>query len=84
MIKGKIEKEISSEEDGLNILIEGEKNRTYAETVFNHKSSRSHTIFQVKIKNSKIINGESAVEKESLLNLVDLAGNERLLFESKQ
>ena len=75
--------EVKSVQEALKLIDSGESNRTYAQTYFNHKSSRSHTIFQIGISNKKIINGEVAYEKESQLNLVDLAGNERLMFEYK-
>lgn len=84
IVKGKIDFEINSVQEGLNLINFGETNRTYAQTYFNHKSSRSHTIFQIQIQNTKYINGEVAYIKESQLNLVDLAGNERLLYEYKQ
>lgn len=34
----------------LNVLKRGEENRHYAQTVMNHNSSRSHSIFRLHIK----------------------------------
>ena len=61
----------------------GEANRQYAKTYMNHKSSRSHTIFRLKVKS---ITTFEAVEKvadsvmviDSYKNFVDLAGSEKL------
>lgn len=83
VVKGKVDVKVNSVKEALNLINFGEGNRTYAQTYFNHKSSRSHTIFQIQIQNTKIINGEEAYVKESVLSLVDLAGNERLMFEYK-
>lgn len=47
VIKGLREVEIQSIEDILEVIYEGEENRHYAETILNHSSSRSHTIFKL-------------------------------------
>ena len=82
-VKNRILKKVSSVEDVIRVLEFTEKSRKYAETFFNHKSSRSHIIFSIFIENAKIIKKETAFIKESVLNFVDLAGNERLLYEYK-
>lgn len=69
--------------EGEQILKYGETNWRYAETYFNHKSSRSHTIFSLNIWLSKVSDKGESYIKESQINFVDLAGNERLLFEYK-
>ena len=84
IVKNETRKNIKSMKDVIKYLKFGEKNRNYAETYFNHKSSRSHTIFAVQIENEKIIKGETAFVKTSTINFVDLAGSERLLYEQKQ
>ena len=66
------------------ILAYGEANRTYGETCFNLKSSRSHTIFTIDLKMTSYQANNLEVTKESTINMVDLAGNERLLFEQKE
>ncbi|EAS02150.2 kinesin motor catalytic domain protein (macronuclear) [Tetrahymena thermophila SB210] len=47
VIKGLREVEIQSIEDILDVIYQGEENRHYAETILNHSSSRSHTIFKL-------------------------------------
>lgn len=63
-IRGKTLIKIENLEEGESILKYGETNRRYAETYFNHKSSRSHTIFTMNIRLSKITdNGESYIKE---------------------
>lgn len=83
LVKGKTQVKIESIEEVFKILKYGETNRRYAETYFNHKSSRSHTIFSVSIRVTKIADNSESFVKESTINFVDLAGNERLLYEYK-
>jgi kinesin family protein C1 len=49
--------------------------RTVAATLMNERSSRSHSVFTLRISGINIHTGESC---EGSLNLVDLAGSERL------
>lgn len=49
--------------------------RTVAATLMNERSSRSHSVFTLRISGRNTQNGESC---EGCLNLVDLAGSERL------
>ena len=49
-LKGVIEQQVESISQVLNVIKKGERNRHYAESVMNHNSSRSHTIFQVKLR----------------------------------
>lgn len=44
------EKPVSTLEEVMSYVHIGENNRQYASTVMNHQSSRSHTIFRIKIK----------------------------------
>ena len=83
LVKGKTQVRIENIEEVFKILKYGETNRRYAETYFNHKSSRSHTIFSVSIRVTKIADNSESFVKESTINFVDLAGNERLLYEYK-
>ena len=55
---------------------EGSKNRHTGETAMNKDSSRSHSIFVIRVEQQRIIEGESKI-KAGRLNLVDLAGSER-------
>uniref|UniRef100_A0A8C3LXS5 Kinesin-like protein n=1 Tax=Chrysolophus pictus TaxID=9089 RepID=A0A8C3LXS5_CHRPC len=70
-VKGLSIHSVSDEEDALNLLFEGETNRVIAEHSLNKNSSRSHCIFTIYIEDLYIcIN--------SKINLIDLAGSERL------
>ena len=65
--------QIESYEDLIPILAQGRKLRAEAETQCNMNSSRSHCLFQLRILGKK---GEEEIE--GILNLIDLAGSERL------
>ncbi|CEJ92929.1 Putative Kinesin protein 1 [[Torrubiella] hemipterigena] len=57
------------------MLSEAQKNRSVAATKANERSSRSHSIFILKLVGENSATGERC---EGTLNLVDLAGSERL------
>ncbi|KAG6032479.1 hypothetical protein E4U41_007227 [Claviceps citrina] len=57
------------------ILREAQKNRSVAATKANERSSRSHSVFILKLVGENAATGERC---EGTLNLVDLAGSERL------
>jgi kinesin family protein C1 len=59
----------------LGLLKKALQNRSVAETQCNDRSSRSHSVFLLKISGNNHITGDSC---EGVLNLVDLAGSERL------
>ena len=75
LVKGVNEMLVSSKKEIIEILRKGEINRHYALTNLNHTSSRSHTIFTIKVKS--IANNACSLT-ESQLNFVDLAGSEKL------
>jgi len=58
-----------------NILEKAGRNRSVAATMANSRSSRSHSIFILRLTGENSITGERS---EGTLNLVDLAGSERL------
>lgn len=58
-----------------SILRRAATNRTVAATKINERSSRSHSVFILKLIGENAITGERS---EGTLNLVDLAGSERL------
>lgn len=62
------------EEEILNAIAIGEKNRSIACTKMNQQSSRSHQIFIIEV-GQKLPNGSF---KRGVLNLVDLAGSEKV------
>lgn len=58
-----------------NLLARASQNRSVAATKANERSSRSHSVFILKLVGENSITGERS---EGTLNLVDLAGSERL------
>ena len=74
---------VGSAEDILRILHKAVKTRATAETKCNARSSRSHTVFTLKIRGfdtkEKFVNGQTKPTiREGQLHLIDLAGSERL------
>lgn len=67
--------EIRSVEEWHEVLSTAKLKRSVAETVCNEKSSRSHCIFQIKINGRNDITKQ---ERNGALNLIDLAGSERI------
>ncbi|KAL8647933.1 MAG: hypothetical protein Q9210_005271 [Variospora velana] len=59
-----------------SILQRASSNRSVAATKANERSSRSHSVFILKLKGENSTTGERS---EGTLNLVDLAGSERLV-----
>lgn len=80
-VNGVVEVEVKSAEEALEMYFLGGKRKRMAQTSLNTESSRSHSIFTIRLV---IGNGESSSssrDKNSLvvsqLSLVDLAGSER-------
>jgi hypothetical protein len=71
-VHGLTEEEVTSEEYIFRWLEKGEVVRKVAETKLNEVSSRSHTIFTIKLE---LKSGDSEIIKAEI-NLVDLAGSE--------
>ncbi|XP_048452121.1 kinesin-like protein KIF9 [Rhincodon typus] len=69
--------QVSTEEDALNYLFEGETNRIIASHTMNKNSSRSHCIFTVYVQ-TRWKEASEVKYLASKLNMVDLAGSERL------
>ncbi|KAF8606028.1 kinesin-domain-containing protein [Ceratobasidium sp. AG-I] len=57
------------------LLQRAQKRRTVAATLMNERSSRSHSVFTLRVTGHNTLTGESC---SGSLNLVDLAGSERL------
>ena len=70
------QKSIASEQDFINLVNKGSETKTVKSTNCNEYSSRSHTIFTCEIL-QKFPNG---AEKKGKLNLIDLAGSEKVLI----
>ena len=62
-------------EDMMDLMREGAANRVVASTMMNQGSSRSHSIFIIKLVQT---NMETQEKKTSKLHLVDLAGSEKV------
>ena len=67
--------DVTSGENINGLLKRAKKNRAVAATNCNERSSRSHSVFMLKIAGKNSITSESCT---GTLNLVDLAGSERL------
>ncbi|KAG7665250.1 uncharacterized protein J8A68_001306 [[Candida] subhashii] len=74
-VKGLSQAFVSSEDELLDILANGLKYRSTSSTNMNLESSRSHTIFQIKLIQKHIT---TEVIRRSHLFLVDLAGSEKV------
>ena len=72
-----LEMPIASREDLDRVIDIANSNKTVAKTDMNARSSRSHTVFTLRICGSKTTNNRTQ-EINGTLHLVDLAGSERL------
>ncbi|XP_050680938.1 protein claret segregational [Leptidea sinapis] len=68
-----LEEEVKSSHDFIRLLIFAQRNRQTAATLNNERSSRSHSVAQIKISAK---NDKRKEKYTSNLNLVDLAGSE--------
>lgn len=66
---------MSNEEDALNLLFIGDTHRVVCKTPKNDESTRSHSIFMIRLESST---PGSDVKKVANINLVDLSGSERI------
>jgi len=69
------EEEVLSEDQIETIIKKARKNRAWAKTLANERSSRSHSVFMLRIEGFNSATSESCC---GTLNLVDLAGSERV------
>ncbi|EER33023.1 hypothetical protein CTRG_03448 [Candida tropicalis MYA-3404] len=74
-VKGLTTKTVTNELELLNYLENGLKYRSISSTHMNQESSRSHTIFHIKLTQKHV---ETETIKRSNLFLVDLAGSEKI------
>ncbi|XP_061185396.1 kinesin-like protein KIF23 isoform X2 [Saccostrea echinata] len=78
-----VEVEITSPEEAFEVLFKGQKRRKVAHTALNAESSRSHSIFNIRLVQGPLDpRGEEVLQDPdkicvSQLSLVDLAGSER-------
>eukprot|EP00736_Rhodelphis_marinus_P001669 Rmarinus@m.19291 len=79
-VQGLAELVVHSRADVENLMAQGNRMKQVAATKMNDRSSRSHSVFTLKIEQSSI-NPQTGAASKSLhakLNLVDLAGSERV------
>ncbi|XP_054621042.1 kinesin-1 heavy chain-like [Dunckerocampus dactyliophorus] len=74
-VKGCTERFVCSPDEVMDAIDEGKNNRSVAVTNMNEHSSRSHSIFQINIKQE---NTQTEQKLTSKLYLVDLAGSEKV------
>eukprot|EP01137_Pigoraptor_chileana_P025670 Opistho-2@7375 len=67
--------QVASEGAVFGLLKQANRNRAVAETQCNERSSRSHSVFRLRLVGRNSLTGDSS---EGTLNLIDLAGSERL------
>jgi len=75
-VQGLAEYIVTNMDDCLTLLFRGERNRITRQTRLNMFSSRSHTIFQILLENTKV--DQQGKLKRAKLNLCDLAGSEKI------
>ncbi|MCL4123359.1 UNVERIFIED_CONTAM: hypothetical protein GTU68_011918, partial [Idotea baltica] len=82
-VHGCTEVEVKTPEEALEVLVKGQKRRKVAHTRLNCESSRSHSVFTIRIVQAPHdAQGEEVLTDKSMvvisqLSLVDLAGSER-------
>nr|WNS50023.1 kinesin-like protein protein KIF23 [Halisarca dujardinii] len=82
-ISGVTEVEVKSTEEAYEALWRGQRRRRVGHTQLNHESSRSHSIFTIRLVSAPLdSSGEEVVQDKgrvvmTQLSLVDLAGSER-------
>ena len=83
-VNGVTEVEVKSTEEAYEVLAKGQKRRTVAHTALNTESSRSHSVFNIRLVQAPLdpIGEEVFQDKNKIvvsqLSLVDLAGSERM------
>ncbi|XP_069079032.1 kinesin-like protein KIF23 isoform X2 [Pleurodeles waltl] len=82
-IAGCTEVEVKSTEEAFEVFWKGQKKRRIANTQLNRESSRSHSVFNIKLAQAPLdADGDNVMQEReqittSQLSLVDLAGSER-------
>ena len=75
-VQGLQEIGVSSHAEIQTLMEQGNGMRAVASTAMNATSSRSHSIFTIKILQRQVLGGQQK-ETRATINLVDLAGSER-------
>ncbi|XP_070618390.1 RCC1 domain-containing protein 1 isoform X7 [Erythrolamprus reginae] len=82
-VAGCTEVEVKSTEEAFEVFWRGQKKRRIAHTQLNQESSRSHSVFLIKMAQAPLnADGDNVLQEKELitlsqLSLVDLAGSER-------
>ncbi|XP_075288200.1 kinesin-like protein KIF23 isoform X8 [Opisthocomus hoazin] len=82
-VTGCTEVEVKSTEEAFEVFWRGQKKRRIANTQLNRESSRSHSVFMIKLAQAPLdADGDNVLQQKeqitlSQLSLVDLAGSER-------
>ncbi|GEM08643.1 kinesin family member 20/23 [Rhodotorula toruloides] len=76
VVGGLQEVKVSTADEGHSVLSRGQSNRRVFSTLANRASSRSHSIFTVKVVRTSRVTGS---ESTSRFSIVDLAGSERVV-----
>ncbi|GAA5933596.1 uncharacterized protein JCM15063_001357 [Sporobolomyces koalae] len=79
VVAGMKEIRVHSAEEAHQVLTRGQANRRVFSTLANRVSSRSHSIFTIKIHRTPIDPASGLVERTSKFSIVDLAGSERVV-----
>ncbi|XP_060709021.1 kinesin-like protein KIF23 isoform X6 [Hemiscyllium ocellatum] len=83
-VSGCTEVEVKSTEEAFEVFWKGQKKRRIANTTLNRESSRSHSVFIIKLAQAPLdADGDNVLQAKdqtvvSQLSLVDLAGSERI------
>jgi len=67
--------ELKSPDQAIALLRKASENRAVGRTQSNERSSRSHSVFMLRLYGTNPLTGEKC---DGVLNLIDLAGSERL------
>ncbi|KAL0217250.1 hypothetical protein RCL1_007733 [Eukaryota sp. TZLM3-RCL] len=76
VVPGLTKLEVKTSQEVFDLLSRAQSNRRVASTLSNDRSSRSHLIFSLEIKTTDTSTNQSTIGQ---LNLIDLAGSERIL-----
>ncbi|ETW07320.1 hypothetical protein H310_01864 [Aphanomyces invadans] len=71
-----VEMPVATPRAALHVLEDGGKNRTVGSTTMNRESSRSHSVFTIKLT-QRLDEAGVEITRKSTLHLVDLAGSEK-------
>ena len=74
-VPGVITQKVSSVSEVLEFMDFGQKNRAVGATAMNERSSRSHSVFTIRVSSVSRLNSH---ETNACLHLIDLAGSERV------